>query len=335
MGALTLRGTTAALLLAAAGGAQAQDAFVFNAFNQATLARHAPLPSAESAATPGSRVVIDWTSEAQLEQAGTELLRLDGEIVRIGLQHRWQWGGTLVSVELPLLVTGGGFLDNGVESWHDWFGLPNGARNQLPRDDYRYQYQRGDTLVFDVGGSDAALGDVRLGLARCADGGGCWRAMLQLPTGDGDRFLGGGTGLAGWYERPYRFGATARWSGVAAAGVSGVSGDGPLEDQQRSVVPFGWASLGYALTRSWEVGAQLYAHGPLHEDSDLGAFNRTGLQTTFGFQYRSAGGSRWSLAMQEDLLTRSSPDFVIHLAVDWGAGKSGCARALGRCGAAR
>jgi hypothetical protein len=307
---------TAAALLAAAS-AQAGDVFVFPAFNHAALARHAPLPAPDGGSADGMRATLDWTSESHFDQSGNEFLLLDGEILRLGLQWRWTWAGLQWNAELPLLVTGGGMLDSMIENWHDWFGLPNGGRDQIPRDRYRYQYLQGDRPVFDLDGSDAAIGDVRLGLASCSAAGGCWRALAQLPSGNADRLLGGGTGLSAWYERAYALGVSARWSGALAAGGGAVRGEGPVEVQRNTLVPFGWASLGYAFTPSLQAGAQLYAHGPLYEDSELGAFTRNGLQVVFGLRYRSSDGIWWNLAVQEDPITKSSPDFVIHMAADW------------------
>jgi hypothetical protein len=297
--------------------AAAGDPFVFPAFNQAALARHAPLPTPQGSAGDGTRLALDWTSESHFEQPGNEFLLLDGETLRLGLQRRWTWAGLQWNAELPLLVTGGGVLDSMIENWHDWFGLPNGGRDQIPRDQYRYRYSVNDQPVFDIGGSDAAIGDIRVGVARCSQTGGCWRALAQLPSGDADRLLGGGTGLSAWYERAYTLGASARWSGALAAGAGAVRGEGPVEAQQKTLVPFGWASLGYAFTPSLRAGAQLYAHGPLYQDSELDAFTRNGLQVVFGFRYRSSSGIWWNLAVQEDPVTKSSPDFVIHMAADW------------------
>ena len=45
-----------------------------------------------------------------------------------------------------------------------------------------------------------------------------------------------------------------------------------------------------------------------------------GGQLVFGFAYRSAAGTQWRLGIQEDPIIDASPDFVIHLSVDWGAG---------------
>lgn len=308
----------AAAVLAYCGLAQAREPFVFASFNQGALARHAALP-APQAATPraGSRIVFDWTNESLLEQRGTETLRLDGEALRIGVEQRWQWGGTLLALELPLLITGGGVLDSMIEDWHDWFGLPNGGREQLPRDDYRYQYLRNGALVFDIDEHGPALGDLRVSAARCAPAGGCLRAMAQLPTADADELLGGGLGASLWYERGYALGGAQRWTGALAAGASAIDGDGPLAPLQESVVPFGWLSIGYALTDALDAGVQFYGHAPLYDDSALDALTKSGGQLVFGFRYFGVAGTQWRLALQEDLVTQSSPDFVIHVSADW------------------
>jgi hypothetical protein len=308
------------MLALSGGAAMAAETppFAYSSFNQGALARFAPLPAPE-AATPGAgtRVALDWTSENLLSESGDEQIRLDGESLRLGLQYRTQWAGTLWSFELPLLLTGGGVLDSGIENWHDWFGLPNGGREQIPRNEYRYLYVRNGQAVFDIDGGDSAIGDLRLGAARCGESG-CLRAMLQLPTADADRLLGGGLGAALWYERGYALDAARRLTGAIAAGTGIVRADGPLQDQQRSVLPFGWLSLGYALTARIDAGAQFYLHAPLYDDSALDGLSRAGGQLVFGFRYRSVSGAQWRAGIQEDVITESSPDFVIHLSADWG-----------------
>lgn len=305
-------------LLTAALPVFAAPPFAFPVFNQAALARQHALPSPEAAAGgEGGRLQLDWTNEVLLEQAGAESVVLDGEALRLALTQRWTWNDWRFSAELPLLLTSGGVLDSMVEEWHEWFGLPNGGRDQLPRDDYRYAYTRGGTTVFDVTDTGAGIGDLRLTAGHCGEELRCLRVMLQLPTGDADQLEGGGLGIAGWYEQGFRLGATERWSGAVAAGASATRADGPLKDQAETLVPFGWASLAYALTERLDAGAQLYAHGPLYDDSALDALTRTGLQLSFGFRYAVGENTYWTLGMQEDLLTRSSPDFSIHLGVDW------------------
>ncbi len=144
----------------------------------------------------GGRIQLDWTTETVIARSGGEDLLLDGEILRLALQYRWQLDRLTLWAEAPLLITGGGVLDRSIENWHDWFGLPNGGRDQIERDQYRYRYVRDGVTVFDIDGSDTAVGDLRAGASVCGVLGGCAAAMLQLPTGDADRFLGGALGGA-------------------------------------------------------------------------------------------------------------------------------------------
>jgi hypothetical protein len=314
--ALLFAAVTAGAFASAAFAADAP--FVFGSFNQSALARFAPLPVPQADATQaGYRVAVDWTNEYVADQNDSEALLIDGESLRIGLSGRLAYGTWLFGAELPLLFTGGGSLDGLIENWHDWFNLPNGGRGQRPRGKYAYRYSDDGVQLLDAEHGHSGLGDARLFAARCDAGGGCWRAMLQLPTGDADHLMGGSLGAAAWYEQGFAFTTLGSWSGSLAAGVSGVHGDGPLEDRQKNFIPFGWASLGYALTPALDAGAQFYLHAPLYEDSDLHALSRPGGQLSFGLRYRGTSGVSTWLGIQEDVITESSPDFSIHIAADF------------------
>lgn len=306
------------LAMPAAMPLNAAEAFAFPVFNQSALARlHAlPAPGAAGQAAQG-QLQLDWTNDMVLQRAGNQSLRLDGESLRLAFRQYAQWGDWWVWAELPLLTTTGGVLDNGIETWHRWFGMPNGGRGRLPRDDYRLVYTRGADTVFDVTRTGTRLGDPRLGAARCDAAGRCLNLMLQLPVADADRLEGGGLGAAAWYEQAYRLGAAARWHGALAAGLSATKAEGPLRDQVQPLVPFGWASLAYALTPKLDAGVQFHVHAPLYDDSRLDALRREGVQLSFGFRHAVDRGLSWTLALQEDLVTSSSPDFSIHLGVIW------------------
>lgn len=292
--------------------------FSFPVFNQGALARLHALPTPDAAGgDSGGRVQVDWTTEFLLEESGGEALELDGEALRLALTQRWNWAGWRLSAELPLLATTGGVLDTGIEQWHEWFGLPNGGREQRPRDQYRYSYTRNGATVFDVRDKGTRLGDLRLGAANCSEELSCLRVMLQLPSGDADHLEGGGLGAALWYEQGFRLGETERWSGSWAAGASATQADGPLEDQVEPLVPFGWVALAYGLTERLDAGVQFYAHAPLYDDSDLNGLSRYGGQLAFGFAYTHSERLRWTAALQEDIVTDSSPDFSIHVGIEW------------------
>ncbi len=305
------------LLAGVAPALAAAEPFVFGSFNQAALARHAPLPAPQAdRRAAGLRVTLDWTNESVSEADADESLLIDGEAVRLGFELRRSHGPWQFSAELPLLATSGGTLDSLIENWHDWFGLPNGGRELRGRDKYHYQYVRDGQVLLDIDDKRSGLGDLRLGAGWC-EGAGCLRTMLQLPTGDAERLTGGGLGLAAWYERGYAIGPQGRWSGSLALGASALRADGPLQDQQRQFLPFGWASVGYALTDALSAGLQFYLHSPLYRGADVDALSQAGGQLAFGLRYRASERVSWWLGMQEDPITESSPDFSIHLAADW------------------
>src|SRR3546814_17479384 len=98
---------------------------------------------------------------------------------------QWRWWACL-----PVLCAGGGAFDGLIENWHDWFGLPNGGREQRPRGKYAYRYNDNGIGVLDDEHGHSWIGDMRLAAARCDDSGACLRPMLHLPTGGADNRSG-------------------------------------------------------------------------------------------------------------------------------------------------
>ena len=101
--------------------------------NQSTLARSFALPAVgHSAPVKSSRLTgsIDLTSEFVDKQEANEAILLDGETQRYALRFDQALGARADwSLEVPLLHTGGGFMDGPIENWHDLFGLPQGGPN--------------------------------------------------------------------------------------------------------------------------------------------------------------------------------------------------------------
>lgn len=303
------------LLLLAPLSASA-DFFVFGTLHQGALAHHAPLPAPGAGEHgDGWRATLDWTSEYVALGNTHERLRLDGETLRIGLKRRMQIGNWQFGAELPLLLTGGGIADDPIETWHGWFGLPNGGRELTPQNRYRYAYKQDGKTHLNLHEPQSGFGDARLYAARCVDDDACGHALLQLPTGDVDQLMGGGLGLSLWHERSYRL--AAHWSGSLGAGAAVLRPAGPLQDFQRSFVPFGWAALGRALNEHLTVGAQLYLHGPLYKNIELAELSHTGGQLAFGLRYQTSRKTSLWIGMQEDIVVNASPDVSLHLAADF------------------
>jgi hypothetical protein len=309
-------GMTATLAAVALSTPAMAQAFVTS--NQGALARNFALPAlgaGEVLATGASqpRMTLDLTNDYLLAAAGSEEILFDGESERLALQYRrgvgdgFEWG-----VEVPLLHVGGGFMDSFIENWHDWFGLPNGGRELAGRDRYEYRYRRHGATVFNFTQTGTSLGDVLL------LGGWQWRegvalrAELKLPTGDEDQLTGGNPGGALWADAALPLGDAL--DGFVSAGLSVNARANLLEGQQKLVVPIGGAGLTWHALNDLDLGVQVDAHGPLYSDSELDALTRPGVQLVFGGAWHR-DTTRLDVGVQEDIVTQSSPDFSIHLAL--------------------
>ncbi len=82
-----------------------------------------------------------------MQSQGDEALLVDAETreARVTLQRPVDGhGGFAWQLQLPYRYTGGGSLDSFIDSWHDTFGLPDGARSALPqRSNWNPLYPRG------------------------------------------------------------------------------------------------------------------------------------------------------------------------------------------------
>ena len=137
-------------------------------FNLSPLISTIGLPNAQHGADLVERGHTRWrssivtASHSTEDTDGNESLLFDGETTvaslgfDYGLRDRLQIG-----VELPYVLHESGGLDSFIDSWHDWFGLPDGIRTQIGQDQLNFIYQ--------VDGNDLLnFGNNRAGSAICA-----------------------------------------------------------------------------------------------------------------------------------------------------------------------
>lgn len=285
--------------------------------NGGTFARAFALPVLGAPqVTRGSawRASYDVTNEyVKKGKCATECLVMDGETSRLRLSYGGGSGRWDYRVELPLLKTGGGFMDSGIQRWHSAFGLPNDGREFTSNGNYAYHYQRGSTVLLDETEGTTGLGDVTLGLGRALGTRTALRAMAKLPTGDADTLTGGNAGGALWLEQG--FGSDAGWGGYVALGGSYNQRGDVLSSMQNRGVAFGGVGLQLPLTESLRVVGQLHAHGRLFHGSELKAFSRLGMPLTAGLQWRASPTYRFDFGMQEDPSVYGSPDFGLYFSL--------------------
>jgi hypothetical protein len=287
--------------------------------NEATLARSFALPALGQSQiyAPDEQAVqlsVDVINEYYADRNASESITLDGETTKLNLLYRRGLANDLeLTVNLPFLIVGGGFMDQFMQDWHRTFGLPNGGRESAPNDRRLYQYTRSGTTQLNVGDNGGGFGDVELGAGWQAYPTLALRGMIKLPTGNQDRLTGGNLGGAAWLDWALPFAQGSSFDGFASGGVSVARRSDVLPSQQQTALAFGGAGLGYHVTDNLQVLGQLYAHTALYKDTDLDGLRKPGLQLTLGGSYRLAPDYQINLYFQEDPIVASSPDFSIHL----------------------
>lgn len=312
---MNLRTCFALASLAFGALAQAEG---YETFNQSSLARFAALPGlGQGAVVPENEsinsVTLDWTNEFFVRSTAREDLTLDGESERLALRYRAGlapvFGRALEwSLEVPLLFTGGGVMDSGIESWHSVFGLPNANRDDLPQDRYRIRYVRDGVTLLDLDKGSSGLADVRLGLGLALSQRWTLRGLVQLPTGDKDELSGGHTGGALWLDYSLPLTESRRAALLLSGGVSATTTDGPLADLQQPVVGLAGAVLIVPIYGALDGVVQVNAHSKLYKDSALDPLSRVGAPLAFGLRlpYKRLV---FDLAVLEDPSVNASPDF--------------------------
>lgn len=313
---MTLRAPLFALACLAPLMAAAEPGFAVR--NEATLSRTATLPTlGESRVLDNgqfaTRFTVDWSNEYVAQANARESLTVDAETERVTFGFRRGVAeGVELAVDLPLLFTGGGSLDGLIEGWHDAFGLPNGGRDRVRQDRYLVQYMvDGQTRIFDDNGANG-IGDIELSAGFRLREDIAFRALAKLPTGRSNRLQGGNAGGALWFDFDPFHGA-ANWFGYVSAGASYSGQSDVIGSQQKQFVALGGAAVGYRVWRPVSLLVQFNGHSALYRDSDLRALDRPGGQLAFGGRIDLAPKLQLDLAVQEDVLVSSSPDFSIHV----------------------
>jgi hypothetical protein len=278
------------------------------------------LASAEDRSWSGG-LDLFWGSTALIQQSASEALIVDAETreARLTLQKPLS-NRFSIQLQLPYRYTGGGNLDGFIDGWHDAFGLPDGARSQLPSDDINIAYVRNGSRQLSTTSSASGLADIQaeVGYDLVASEASALSAWLsvKLPTGDADKLTGSGAAdvsfiLAG--ERRLN----SDWSVFGQAAVTRLGEGELLSYRQEDVVWSGLAGLSGRVWQGLSLKAQIDAHTAAF-DSNLDFLNEA-IVLTVGGDYRFASGWLMNIGVSEDIAVEHSPDvvFVFGLQRSW------------------
>jgi len=297
--------------------------------NQSPLISVYGLPGMGSAvvkaAKEGSlRLILDTANNYVAAGNTGENIVLDGETMRLTLSGRYGIGRKMeLGLDVPFLITGGGFLDGFIEKFHATLGFPNGGRELASQNRLRLRYQKNGVTLLNMEQSGQGLGDVRIAggwqVYQSAQGDRnlMLKAGIKLPTGDTESMRGSGSfdgalWLVGNMEYQLPFGQLSLFG---QAGAMGMTKGKILPDQQRPAVGFGAFGLGVRPAEWLELKIQTNANTSFYSGSDLSEVSAPSAQLTIGGTLRFSPQTSLDLAVTEDIIVGASPDVVFHLSL--------------------
>ncbi|MEM9323824.1 MAG: DUF3187 family protein [Pseudomonadota bacterium] len=267
----------------------------------------------------GLVVSLSTASHAVGESEGNNVLLIDGETNVLDLVATFSLGADWrVAVTVPYVWHATGSLDPLIDDWHRFFGLPDGIRDEIPRDDLRFEYLRDGLPVVDLTRNSRDLGDVRLAASWAPEAlarhGLSLALGVKLPTGDAETLTGsGGTDVSAvlhWRRQT----PTSRWLLEGSAGVAAL-GDADLAlGDQTDTAWLGHVAVGYTVSPKLVLGTRLQLHtGPVADGPD--PLSDTSVMLTTGGSITLNDDWRLDITFDEDINVDSAPDIVFRFAL--------------------
>ena len=270
-------------------------------------------------------IALITSSHAVLRRSSddTELLRFDGESThfeinfRYGLTEGWEIGA-----DLPYIWHESGGLDSLIEGWHDLLGLPNGARDVLPKNELAFTYQDGTGTRIGIDSNSNGPGDLRVFLGTRLSSNErrstALRFSVKFPTGDSANLHGSGStdvsaGIASDYRQLW---GQDRLNGFYRVHMAYLGTPDRLADRSKRFVGQVSAGLGYFATDKIELRIQSAVRSAVY-DSDISSLGEPAVSLTFGANFALSEQTTLSLGVAEDIRVYSTPDVSFQLALQY------------------
>ncbi len=281
-----------------------------------------PVTEAAELKTQGdhaSAINLDIVNNSILTNRGNEAISLDGETYRLAYSYRYGLNAnTEIGMEVPWITHNRGFMDNFIEGWHDAFGLTNSERDKTPSNSLNYQYSLNNTPVTTIDSATQGIGDIRLFAARqlqhTTGSALSLHLSLKLPSGDAKQLHGSGaTDLSVSIAHIKRnWLSPLQLTSFANAGLIYLGKGDVLSNMQNSLVGFGSTGLIWDKHHLIDLKTQLDFHSSIY-DSGLDQLGSNTVQLTVGGSIHFSPTTRLDLGVGENLLTDTTPDFIINL----------------------
>lgn len=247
-----------------------------------------------------------------------ELLIFDGELYRLELAARYGINARSdFLVRLPYIVHTSGFLDSGIEQWHQWFGLPNGNRGVRPTDALLYQYQvDGETKLF-VDQDQHGFGDLQLEYRYGLNPGesathAALRAGIKLPTGSANKLSGSDAyqlSLGLEFGQPANSASTnLGWH--ASFGGLWNEDDGLLAEYKKEWAFYSSVGARWQFNPRLALAAQIDSHSTFYR-SDAKELGDASSQLAIGLNMQLQNGQMLQVYFTEDIAVDTAPDIMV------------------------
>ena len=260
-------------------------------------------------------------SQFEIADRGAERITIDGESARTELRLFWGVApGWELGIEVPYMAHDGGFLDDLIIDWHDWFNLPQNGRDLAARDVLRFSYI-GPTDALLLNREVSGLGDVQLFAARQLQtsdhASTVLRAHLKLPTGDADDLLGSGSldgGVSVHHQRRLNdWLSLGGWLGASYLGDGDI-----LPGRSRSVVAQGGLRTAVMVNDRVTLKVQWDVHSQVYKDTRLQQLNEVAYLLSLGGTLRFNPRHALDIVVVENYPhPQISPDVAFQLHWRW------------------
>ena len=269
-----------------------------------------------------SGLVYEITSHFNHADSAEESLFFDGETTRVVLSLKTGLTNDAdIEIQIPYISNDGGFLDAFIIDWHNFFGLPQNGRDQVPNNQLEYFYEKNGVTKLNFQEPAAGVGDTQIIFGMRINKNWlpkqnnlAFKTAIKIPTGDSNKLTGSGAyAISGWFTGDMH----TRW--FSAKGLSYINlgamvlPDGEvLADQQNSWVWFGGIGSGARISERIVLQLQLDTHSPFYHSSDFVELNSYVLQLTIGGNLKFSKNWNLDIGVVEDLIVHASPDVIFH-----------------------
>lgn len=222
------------------------------------------------------------TNTFQTDTSSSENLVIDVENTRYDFQAAYPVEAWTIGITLSLISNQSGFLDQTILGWHDFFGLPQGGREQTQNDQINLVYQQNGNDIININNPSSGLGDIQLSASYALSSAQSLWFIVELPSSQDSLLISNQqTDVAAGYSSSHRLGN--KITGYGSLGLSLLSNDGILKDYLKREILFGQYGLIYHYQDEYQFLTQADFHSSMLKDSDLEALDHS-LQAQFGLR---------------------------------------------------